>query len=81
MDDTLPHNHGDEADQAQHAERLFLAAALANVGGRSNLPGRVATTCIDCGEEIDPRRLAALNGPLRCTECQNEYDRQRESHR
>ncbi len=42
MDDTLHHHHGDEADQAQHAERLFLAAALANVGSRSNLPGRVA---------------------------------------
>ena len=65
---------GDEVDQAQHAERLFLVAALANVGGRSNLPGRVATTCIDCGEEIDPRRLAAMDGPLRCTGCQHGYD-------
>jgi DnaK suppressor protein len=66
---------GDEVDQAQHAERLFLVTALANVGGRSNLPGRVATTCIDCGEEIDPRRLAAMDGPLRCCECQEDYER------
>lgn len=68
------HNHGDEADQAQHAERLFLTTALSCVGSRSNLPGRVATTCIDCGEEIDPRRLAAIDGPLRCIECQNDHE-------
>lgn len=65
---------GDEADNAQPAERMFLATALASIGNRSCLPGRKETTCIDCGDEINERRLAALDGPLRCFECQQEYD-------
>jgi RNA polymerase-binding transcription factor DksA len=66
---------GDEADQSQVMERLFLAASLAAVGGMSHIPGRTQTTCIDCEEEIDPRRLRAIDGPLRCVGCQDEYDR------
>lgn len=65
----------DEADQAQHAERLFLVAALAAVGGRSALPGREGTACVDCGEDIDPRRVAAMPGCLRCRGCQEEHER------
>ena len=31
--------------------------------------------CIDCGEEIDPRRLEAYPTALRCIDCQARYER------
>ena len=30
--------------------------------------------CLDCGDEIDPRRLEAYPTALRCVDCQNRYE-------
>ena len=30
--------------------------------------------CLDCGDDIDPRRLEAYPTALRCLDCQNRYE-------
>jgi RNA polymerase-binding transcription factor DksA len=36
--------------------------------------------CVDCGEAIDPTRLAAFPAAARCTICQDRYERARAIH-
>ena len=54
----------------QRREILQIDAALARVdAGEYGI-------CRDCGQEIDPRRLAALPYALLCTECASRTERQ-----
>lgn len=66
----------DDADRAQRsseseAERILAAARARNREARAQgeaLPeGRA---CVDCGDPIDARRLAARPDARRCTHCQ-----------
>lgn len=71
----------DEADLAQivveQALAQHLAAHRARQHAREAHPLGTPWTdaagqrlCLDCGEPIDPRRLAALPGCIRCCDCQ-----------
>lgn len=68
----------DAADEAQKREADNLAAALA--GLRLPAPGEQikdasgAVVCIECGEPIPEKRLAAEPKACRCTACQEEED-------
>ncbi len=53
----------------QRRELMLIDAALARVDEG------VYGTCIDCDQEIDPRRLAALPYALLCTECAQRRER------
>lgn len=59
----------DRAEELAGKERQsgIRAAALA-------LAGDGFSHCIDCGDEIDPKRRAALPSAKRCTPCQTAYE-------
>lgn len=65
----------DEIDRAQAAERVLIDDALARHALRAAVPGPVRTTCLDCGDAIDLRRLRALPRAQRCTDCQDWRER------
>jgi DnaK suppressor protein len=55
--------------ETQRRELQYIDAALARLDeGEYGL-------CTDCGQEIDPRRLAALPYALLCTECASRRER------
>lgn len=60
----------DEADDAQKAERLHLADALARCGPVGRPGFRSLAECIDCGEPIPDKRRLAIPGCVRCRACQ-----------
>lgn len=49
--------------ESQRRELALVDAALARVDGDEY------GLCVDCGDDIEPRRLAALPYALRCAEC------------
>jgi phage/conjugal plasmid C-4 type zinc finger TraR family protein len=58
----------DEADFAHEREEAFRIAAInkARPGpSRRNLTG----ICVECGEQIDPRRLEVMPHAARCIHC------------
>ncbi len=66
----------DEIDDSQKAERLYREEALGN-WKQVGRPGWASLThCIDCGEEIPEKRQLAIEGCLRCRECQSDYDKE-----
>lgn len=66
----------DIIDRAQAAEERDRQVALDEHAYRTNQPDRrTETTCIDCEEEIDPRRLAAHPTAMRCIDCQIDFER------
>lgn len=75
----LPHDHGDEADNARDemAEQLARSHAGLCVERIRALEGLLADLgcgghrlCADCGEEIPLARLLAVPGACRCHDCQ-----------
>lgn len=48
-------------------------AAIAEI--RAALQGEGAEDCIDCGEEIEAARRAAMPSAVRCVGCQGKYER------
>ncbi len=63
----------DLADAAAERERdagvARICAALARHRG--------ATDCAECGEEIEPERLAAVPSARLCVGCRTEFERRR----
>jgi DnaK suppressor protein len=55
---------------AQRGEVVEIEAALARIGR-----GEFGT-CIDCEQDIDPRRLAVLPTAVLCTECARRRERE-----
>lgn len=53
-------------------ERLS-ESAIARI--RDELASEGEDDCIDCGEQIDPRRKAALPSAERCISCQAKFER------
>jgi len=47
---------------------------------RERLQGQGRPDCLDCGEDIDPRRLHAVKNAVRCISCQDDHDK-REARR
>jgi phage/conjugal plasmid C-4 type zinc finger TraR family protein len=80
----------DDADRAQRTIEQTLADQLAAHRARQPAVGRMPAgrsathgqyggatgprPCLDCGEPIDPRRLAAMPGCIRCVDCQDLAD-------
>lgn len=59
-------------DQAQAAQALAELQQLH--AARKRLDDGSYGTCLDCGEEIDPRRLAALPAAALCASCQAAHE-------
>jgi RNA polymerase-binding transcription factor DksA len=66
----------DDADRAGPLIDLELDTLLA---GREPLESRASPGghCVDCGDPIDPARLAALPGALRCIDCRRDDELRR----
>lgn len=47
----------------------------------SELEHQSGSYCIDCGEEISARRLAACPDALRCTQCQEQWENEQKQRR
>ncbi|SEM78989.1 phage/conjugal plasmid C-4 type zinc finger protein, TraR family [Syntrophus gentianae] len=74
----------DEIDQAQHHDELFREQALSSHYNRvrkkaglhrSLAGGTGCSECIDCGEPIEPARLAVMPNAIRCLDCQSRHER------
>lgn len=61
----------DEIDRAQAAERVLIDDALARHALRTATVSPARTTCAECGDAIDPRRLEAVPGAQRCVDCES----------
>ena len=67
----------DDMDVAQEREQLDRELALQAMRSRlaSDDAGSGNGVCEGCGEEIDPRRLAAMPHASRCVECQQQLEK------
>jgi phage/conjugal plasmid C-4 type zinc finger TraR family protein len=63
----------DEVDDSQKAERLYRQEALDRHKQISTPGWKSLTHCIDCGDPIPEKRRLAIEGCLRCYECQVEF--------
>lgn len=68
----------DPADKASAHQMLSEMQGVADV--RARLQGQGRPDCLDCGEDIDPRRLHAVKNAVRCKPCQDDHDK-REARR
>ena len=61
------------------AERNVALEADTKVAGiRASLCLRGDEFCVDCTEQIEPARRAAMPSAMRCIECQRKHERGRE---
>ena len=66
----------DFGDLASTASEGHLADALAKrAHARMSAPAESAHECEDCGDEIPEARRQAVPGCIRCTACQDRYER------
>lgn len=69
----------DSADQAdavcEHHLRLALAAHQDALRDVAQVCSGGDVLCADCGEAVDPERVAALPGCVRCIDCQKKQER------
>lgn len=67
----------DDDDQAVVVSEAIVAqqteAAIAEI--RATLRGEGAEDCIECWEEIEAARRAAMPSAVRCVRCQDQYER------
>ena len=68
----------DVTDRATGLEEADRIGGVAMV--RERLKGDGRPDCLDCGEDIDPRRLHAVKNAVRCKPCQDDHDK-REARR
>jgi len=68
----------DVTDRATGLEEADRIGGVAMVQAR--LQGNGRPDCLDCGEDIDPRRLHAVKNAVRCISCQDDHDK-REARR
>lgn len=62
----------DNADRAQENDERAMSRFEKR--DQSTLRFRVATECVDCGDDIAPARLKIFPWALRCAECQTYYE-------
>ena len=65
----------DRASGLEEADRIGGVAMVL-----SRMTGESRPDCLDCGEDIDPRRLHAVKNAVRCISCQDDHDK-REARR
>lgn len=65
----------DRATGLEEADRIGGVAMVL-----SRMTGESRPDCLDCGEDIDPRRLHAVKNAVRCISCQDYHDK-REARR
>ncbi|KAB2901269.1 MAG: TraR/DksA family transcriptional regulator [Dokdonella sp.] len=66
----------DEIDRAQEREQLDRSLALDALRRRLQAMRDAGTArCVDCDEEIDPRRRAAVPHARRCAPCQHRWEK------
>jgi len=65
----------DRATGIEEADRIGGVALVL-----SRMTGESRPDCLDCGEDIDPRRLHAVKNAVRCISCQDDHDK-REARR
>jgi len=59
-------------EAAEAAVAMMRDRAIAKV--QASIAGVGAEDCIDCGEEIEPARRAALPSAKRCVSCQGKFE-------
>jgi len=67
----------DEADHAQVYEEQARERGIQNARQQHNEPALIIKgkrMCVDCEEEINPKRVEAVNA-IRCEECQPLYEK------
>ena len=64
----------DLADRASRLEAAERASGIEKAKRKAN-GGSGREMCIDCEEEIEPARRAALRGTQRCLDCQTLRER------
>jgi phage/conjugal plasmid C-4 type zinc finger TraR family protein len=70
----------DVIDRAQQHEENHRAAALANrVRSLESqiVDGKGRVLCVDCRDPIPKKRLQIAPRPVRCIQCQTDYERRR----
>ena len=67
----------DDVERGQEREQLDRDAAMDAWRRKvaSAQVGAGSSECIGCGEEIDPRRRAAVPHAERCAECQGTWEK------
>ena len=71
----------DIIDKAQENDELFRRTALDDhfrrrrQGIKRAEPESDCRYCRDCGEEIEPGRLEAVPGAVRCIDCQGTFEK------
>jgi len=60
----------DRASGIEEADRIGGVAMVL-----SRMTGESRPDCLDCGEDIDPRRLHAVKNAVRCISCQDDHDK------
>ena len=68
----------DPADKASAQQALAEMQGVAIV--RARLQGEGRPDCLDCGEDIDPRRRDAVKNAVRCKPCQDDHDQRGRRH-
>lgn len=72
----------DDADRAQIKEQQFLSDALAGVcASDDSTTNDQDGLCDDCGDAIEPGRLAAKPNARRCVSCQQEHEQRLSQYR
>lgn len=67
----------DTLDQAQALEEMDRTAGLSAVRSVCAAPTNPFAACLDCDEEIESHRRAALPSAVRCLSCQEARERSR----
>lgn len=63
----------DEIDDAQKAERLYRQEALDSRKPIGRPGWKSLTHCVDCGDPVPEKRRQAIEGCLRCYDCQVDF--------
>lgn len=65
----------DECDMASAAADKYLKHTLADQKARVHSSRASRKDCLDCGENIPEARRKAVQGCLRCIQCETEFER------
>lgn len=68
----------DISDKASEIEQLQRELALKRHQNKRQVS---SPYCVDCGDDIPPARLQAIQGCCRCVSCQQIYEQQARNYR
>lgn len=67
----------DRANDLSEDRRNVQVKTISRILERKNVSGE----CLECGEDIEPKRRAALPSAIRCIGCQDEWEAHSRIHR